>query len=169
MFKRMTALALIAILAGPVAGQTKANESKAVQAAPRQAQPIPRTTFRANMDKEFSQMDIDRDGSLTKKEIEQFQTSQIVAAAQARKRALFAAMDTDHNGVLSQDEFMRLPSNERAPNGAAMLQRFDTNRDGKISLIEYRAGTLVNFDRLDADKDGVVTPAEMKAAGLTPR
>jgi hypothetical protein len=26
--------------------------------------------------------------------------------------------------------------------------------------------TLANFDRLDTDKDGIVTPAEMKAAGI---
>ena len=66
-------------------------------------------------------------------------------------------------------EFMRLPSNEQAPNAAPMIQRFDTNRDSKISQVEYRAGTLANFDRLDADKDGVVTAAEMKAGGLKPR
>jgi Ca2+-binding EF-hand superfamily protein len=47
-----------------------------------------------------------------------------------------------------------------------MLQRFDSNHDGVISLVEYRAGTLANFDKLDTDKDGVVTPAEMKAGGL---
>jgi Ca2+-binding EF-hand superfamily protein len=165
MFKRLIALVFLAALASPVAAQ-KANPAPA--RAP-EAQPIPRAAFLSNMDIEFKKMDADRDGVLTKKEVETYQTSQIIAAAEARKRALFAALDTDHNGVLSPAEFLRLPSNEQAPNAAPMIARFDTNRDSKISLIEYRAGTLANFDRLDADKDGVVTAAEMRAAGLTPQ
>lgn len=166
MFKRMIALLSVAALAAPVAAQPA--KPVAAPAAP-QAQPIPRAVFLSNMDSEFKRMDTDRDGALSKKEIEDFQVSQIIAAAQARKRALFAALDTDHNGALSLAEFMRLPSNEQAPNAAPMIQRFDTNRDSKISQVEYRAGTLANFDRLDADKDGVVTAAEMKAGGLKPR
>ena len=50
-----------------------------------------------------------------------------------------------------------------------MLSREDSNRDQQISLVEDRVATLANFDRLDADKDGVVTSAEMKAGGITPR
>jgi len=163
--KRMIALMLVTTLAAPVAAQA----AQAAKAAAPQAQPIPRAVFLSNMDSEFKRMDTDRDGTLSKREIEDFQTSQIIAAAQARKQALFAALDTDHNGALSPAEFMRLPSNEQAPNAAPMIQHFDTNRDSKISQVEYRAGTLANFDRLDADKDGVVTPAEMKAGGLQPR
>ena len=165
MLKRMIALVSIAALASPAPGQA----AKPAPAAQPQAQPIPRATFLSNMDMEFKKMDADRDGALSKKEIEDFQTSQIIAAAQARKRALFAGLDTDRNGVLSVAEFMRLPSNEQAPSAMPMLARLNSNHDNKISLIEYRAGTLINFDRLDADKDGVVTAAEMKKAGLTPR
>ena len=159
MSKRLIALVFIATLTGPVTAQS---------AKPAQAQgvPIPRATFLSNMDIEFKKMDSDRDGTLSRKEIETYQTSQIIAAAEARKRALFAALDTDRNGVLSQAEFMRFPSNEQAPNAGPMIARFDTNRDAKISLVEYRAGTLANFDALDADKDGVVTPAEMRAGGI---
>ena len=47
-----------------------------------------------------------------------------------------------------------------------MLSRFDANKDKAISLIEYRGGTLMNFDRLDTDKDGVVSPAEMHSVGI---
>jgi hypothetical protein len=35
--------------------------------------------------------------------------------------------------------------------------------------VEHRAATVANFDRLDADKDGIVTAAEMKAGGILPR
>ena len=40
---------------------------------------------------------------------------------------------------------MRLPSNEQAPNATPMIQRFDTNRDSKISQVEYRAGNAREF------------------------
>ena len=50
-----------------------------------------------------------------------------------------------------------------------MLSRMDSNRDGQVSLVEHRSATLANFDRLDTDKDGNVTAAEMKAGGITPR
>ena len=41
-----------------------------------------------------------------------------------------------------------------------LMGRFDPNRDQTVTLIEWRAATLANFDKLDVDHDGVVTPAE---------
>ena len=156
MFKRSIALAPIAALA-------------AWPRTPLHAQPIPRTVFLSNMDTEFKKMDADHNGVVTKKEVEEYEIGQILAATRAKKQQLFAALDVDHNGALSPEEFARLPLNEPAPNPQATIQRFDTNHDGAISLVEYRAGTLANFDRLDADKDGIVTPAEMKAGGIPPK
>ena len=46
-----------------------------------------------------------------------------------------------------------------------ILARMDLNRDQSISLVEHRTATLANFDRMDTDKNGIVTPAEIKAAG----
>ena len=40
------------------------------------------------------------------------------------------------------------------------------NKDGRIGLIEHGGGKLSHYDRIDSDKDGVVTVAEMKAAGV---
>ena len=58
-------------------------------------------------------------------------------------------------------------ADERAlPNAAPVLAQTDTNRDGQITMVEYRAGKLANFDRMDSDKDGIVSVAEMKAAGV---
>jgi len=48
-----------------------------------------------------------------------------------------------------------------------MLTRMDSNKDKQINPVEYRAATLLNFDRLDADKDGYVSAAEMKAGGVS--
>jgi Ca2+-binding EF-hand superfamily protein len=131
-----------------------------------QAQPIPRTQFIADMDTQFRKMDADKNGLLSRVEIEQFQKLTAIAEAQARNRALFAQLDADKNGQLSPAEFARVNAPAPAANATPMLNREDGNRDGQISLVEHRTATLANFDRLDTDKDGTVTPAEMKAGGI---
>jgi Ca2+-binding EF-hand superfamily protein len=110
---------------------------------------LPRAQFIADMDNEFRKMDADKNGQLTRAEIEQYQKLQAMAQGRSRNRALFAQLD--------------------AANGQPMIARMDGNRDSQVSLVEHRAATVANFDRLDADKDGIVTAAEMKAGGITPR
>lgn len=56
-----------------------------------------------------------------------------------------------------------------AANAQPMLSRMDGNRDNQVSLVEHRTATQANFDRLDTDKDGNVTAAEMQAGGVKPR
>jgi len=121
------------------------------------------------MDSEFRKMDADKNGLLTKTEIEQYQKLQAVAQAAARNRALFAQLDTDKNGQLSKAEFAKIATPAPAANAQPILASRDLNRDGQISLVEHRTATLANFDRLDSDKDGIVTAAEMKAGGIAPR
>lgn len=135
-------------------------------ASPPQPEPIARANFILTMDAEFKKMDADKNGSLTRNEIEAFQRATALLAAQQRNAALFQALDKDQNGQLSAAEFGGLPMNVPQPNAAQELAQVDTNRDGKVTMVEFRAGKLVNFDRMDADKDGVVSPAEMRAAGL---
>ena len=130
------------------------------------AEAISRAQFVAQMDSQFRRMDADQNGQLTKAEIEQFQTEAAVAEAKARNRARFAELDTDRNGRLSPAEFAATTPPPPAANGQPMLTRGDGNRDNQISLAEHRIVTLANFDRLDTNRDGVVTPAEMKAGGI---
>jgi len=66
--------------------------------------------------------------------------------------------------MLSPGEFAGLLRNLPVPDVSAQMQRFDTNRDQVITLVEYRTATLANFDRLDADKDGIVTERELAAS-----
>lgn len=133
------------------------------------AQPVPRTTFIQTMEAEFRAMDADRNNVLTKKEIEDFQRAASAQAIQQRKAAIFQTLDKDRNGSLSAGEFAALPVSLPPPNAGPALAQTDGNRDGSVTLVEYRAGKLVNFDRMDTDKDGIVTPTEMKAAGLIAR
>jgi len=133
------------------------------------AQPIPRAQFIAQMDSQFHQIDADKNGQLTRTEIEQHQQQSAIAEAKARNRAQFTELDTNKNGQLSPTEFAKLTPPTAAANAGPMLAREDGNRDSQIILVEHRSATLANFDRLDTDKDGVVTPAEMKAGGIAPR
>ena len=126
---------------------------------------LPRAQFIADMDGQFRKMDADRDGQVSRLEIEQFQKASIVAASRARNRQLFAGLDTDKNGQISPTEFLRVPMNTPNTNPQLILN-FDSGRDGKVSLLEHRTATLANFDRLDTDKDGNVSVAEGRAGGV---
>lgn len=138
--------------------------------APAAAQPLPRAVFLSNMDQEFSKMDADKNGQVTREEAAAFNRAAALATAGTRNAALFRQLDADHNGSISAVEFRRLISPPPPQiNGQQFINSMDSNRDGKVSLVEHRAATVTNFDRIDSDKDGVVTPAEMKAAGLSPR
>jgi Ca2+-binding EF-hand superfamily protein len=131
--------------------------------------PLPRTQFMAGMEGEFRKMDADKNGQLTRTEIEQFQTQQLAAQARVRNKALFGQLDKDKNGQLSPAEFAKIATPAPVANGQQMIARMDGNRDSQISLAEHRTATLANFDRIDRDKDGIVTAAEMKAGGVKPR
>jgi hypothetical protein len=154
-----------AATAAPKPAQAQVQAPAQPQRSGTAARAVSRAAFLASMDSEFRKMDADKDGTVTRAEIEGFERAVSVLKAQARNRQLFARLDADRNGQLTAAEFARLAA--PAPvNAAPVLTRMDLNRDQSITLIEYRTGTLANFDRMDADKDGIVTPAEMKTAGV---
>ena len=121
------------------------------------------------MDAQFSKIDGNGDGQLTRQEIEEFEKQRALAEAQARNEAWFDQLDLNKNGQLSAKEFAKLVNVSPTANASPMLSREDGNRDGQISLVEHRSATLANFDRIDADKDGVASLEEMKAGGIAPR
>ena len=162
----LIAAAMAMLVDCPAHGQVKKPAETPQPAGP---QPIKRTAFIAQMDSQFSKMDADKNGHLTKAEIEQFQQSQALAEAQERNRALFAQLDADKNRQLSPAEFAKLVAASPPTDATPIMARIDGNRDGQVTPSEYRTATLANFDRLDTDKNGTVTPVEMKAGGVAPR
>lgn len=154
----LTALAA----AAPSLAQTKGAKAPGDQS-------LVRATFAAQMDAQFRQIDTDGNGQLTVAEIEQFENAKALAEAQARNEKLFDQLDINKNGQISAAEFAKLARAPAAISAQPMLSREDSNRDGQVSLIEHRTATLSNFDRLDTDKDGTVTAAEMRAGGIAPR
>lgn len=108
-----------------------------------------------------------------------------------RRAGLFDRLDTDKNGSISRAEFdahaaardqrraarggeMRGRGHGRmmrahrmgmmAGFGAAMFERMDGDKDGRVSLAEATARALSMFDRADANRDGTVTVEERRAA-----
>lgn len=89
-----------------------------------------------------------------------------VSRADAQKAAeeRFAAADTDHDGVISEDErSARRGDGHRGPGGGGM-RRADKDGDGRITREEFLAAQLERFDSQDADKDSQLTRAERDAA-----
>lgn len=143
--------------------------ASAAQAQSTGPQPILRAAFVAQMDAQFGKIDSDKNGQLSRAELEQHEMQKALAEAQARNEALFDQLDVNKNGQISATEFAKLVAAPSAISVQPMLTRMDGNRDGQVSLVEHRTATLANFDRLDTDRNGVVTPAEMKAGGIAPR
>lgn len=92
-----------------------------------------------------------------------------------RRDTHFAAMDSDKNGALSEAEFtaghaaMGANNGEgkrgkhKGKRGGMMMERADTNGDKAISKDEFTTAAMTRFDRMDADKNGVISAAERQA------
>jgi Ca2+-binding EF-hand superfamily protein len=137
-----------------------------LSAAPAVAQPaatgMARTKLQADAEAEFARVDVNKDGQMSRTEIETFQTARLAEALNARTKAVFAELDSDKNGQLSAAEFARLNPPRKAD--AASVLTVDSNKDGQVSLAEHRTAALKTFDDLDANKNGILTPAEVDAA-----
>ncbi|WP_299349953.1 EF-hand domain-containing protein [uncultured Shimia sp.] len=114
---------------------------------------------RGPMPMEFSQLDINGDGQMTKEEMQAFGEQR------------FAEADTDGDGFLSMEEMKAHMVKEIEArfdkHGDKMLERKDANGDGKLSLEEMRPNEKRQdkmFARMDADSDGVITQEEFDAA-----
>ncbi len=77
----------------------------------------------------------------------------------------FSATDTDADGFLTTAE-LEMAAMERAKQRVAeMMERMDADGDGKIALAEMKARRDPSrmFDRVDSDSDGTISQAEFDA------
>lgn len=117
----------------------------------------------ANAEGEFTRVDVNKDGQMSRVEIENFQRTTATTMMANRNKSIFTALDADKNGQLSAVEFAKL--NSGAPKvDASNVLRIDTNKDGQVSLAEHRTATLATFTEIDANKDGVITESEVATA-----
>jgi len=134
-----------------------------------EAKPVTRAEISSQLDSNFKMLDSNGDKVLSKTEIEAAQARSVAQAqAEVAKRieAEFARMDTNGDGQLSLAEVKAAAPPPHIGGADEMLQKLDTNKDGRIGQDEYRAVPLANFDRLDTDKDGAVSPVEQRAASM---
>lgn len=117
-------------------------------------------------------------------------TSAHAQAGQERVMQVFATADTNHDGVITQNEFEaarlqqfgRLDRNgdgvittsdfgrlaQRRADLASRLDQMiteaDANHDGKVTREEFASAPMPMFERLDANHDGVVDRQELAQA-----
>jgi len=96
-----------------------------------------------SMPNALARFDKNNDGKLDRKEVEEM--------LKALKERLAAR--TPPGGAVDLDKRL-----------AMILERMDTNKDGKISKDEAKGPLADNFDRIDANKDGFLDKEELKRA-----
>jgi Ca2+-binding EF-hand superfamily protein len=87
----------------------------------------------------------------------------------AHRAAIFAASDSNGDGTLNSDELAARQLarfTESLPERTArMLERQDDNGDGTLSVDEMSEGPMEDhFARIDSDNDGAISQAEAEAA-----
>jgi len=94
--------------------------------------------------------------------------------AAAWRESVFAAMDTDDDNELTQEEYMAVRMGSGGKRNAerqkmkqqqkqARFTPMDEDKSGKVSKVEWMASGKAEFEAADADKDGSVTPWEFCA------
>ena len=109
-------------------------------------------------------LDTNQDGRISPQEV----------AGQPELAKAFASMDLNHDGYIANSEVQTLSQQRIAATNSqlrdARVQRFDkadTNKDGKLSLAEAKAGMpqiAAAFTALDSQKHGYLTRDEVAGA-----
>jgi Ca2+-binding EF-hand superfamily protein len=107
---------------------------------------------------DFATLDTDKDGKVTKAEVDAFHAAQVKAA------------DANGDGKLSADELATMQISAMTARitarAAKMVELMDTDKDGALSAAELAVppGPEMMFDKIDANSDGAITQAEIDAA-----
>ena len=164
----VTATAPAMAAAPSAAAPLRLASAQAPGAKPAQQRPATRADMIKQSEANFQKVDTNNDRALSKAEIDAAQArsqQQATLNIQQRLNQEFTKLDTDRNGQLSQAEFRAAaPVRPTGTASATALQRLDSNKDGKISVDEYRAPMLAGFDRIDANKDGTISADERARA-----
>ena len=139
------------------------------QTAAPAAETVTRASISARLDADYADLDSDKDGKASRAEIEKRiadETAEDLATVTKRRDEAFKKIDANGDGQISKSEYEAGVPLPKVPpvDAAPMLARFDSDKDGAITVAEFRAPTLTNFDKLDTNKDGTLSPAEQKAA-----
>lgn len=86
----------------------------------------------------------------------------------AGNKAQFAALDANHDGVVTKDELVaamtaRFGSAPPQPIVDRIFASLDTNGDGKATADEVEKHAEERFDKWDTNHDGTLSPEEIQA------
>lgn len=77
------------------------------------------------------------------------------------RRARFAKMDRNRDGYFSDDDLPRMVRKRAGEKVDRVVQALDSNRDGRLSRLEFVDGPTRLFDLGDADRNGLIDRYEM--------
>lgn len=107
---------------------------------------------------DIAKVDADKDGKISKAEIEAYRAAEL------------AAVDANKDGLLSAEELAAMHVRAMTERAGAMAQRMverlDGDGDGLLSAAELASRPMPAkvFDRVDANEDGFIDQAEIDAA-----
>lgn len=116
----------------------------------------------------WKRADADRDGFLTK---EEFSTLERIGKLPAKKRdRLFARFDKNGDGKIGRNEILAAAKGRGGKRPMPRLWELDTDKSGSVSYEEFSTGKPFArfpekrrrklFDRLDTNRDGVISRAD---------
>jgi Ca2+-binding EF-hand superfamily protein len=96
-------------------------------------------------------MDKDRNGTVSKTEFMSFMSSE------------FDRLDVNRGGALDVREFSRtrLRGGLARRDVVGLIRLMDEDRNGEVSKAEFLSFASAEFDRIDADRSGSLTPKEL--------
>ena len=97
-----------------------------------------------------TKFDADKDGKVSKAEF-------------LAQRPGFDKVDANKDGAVTAEEVKAMPAaKKRGASGAGFVDRFDTDKDGKVSAAEYDEKRGKAFEAMDKNKDSFVDEGELK-------
>lgn len=102
----------------------------------------------------FERFDVNGDGQITREEIS------VVRAERLTE------VDADGDGFVTADELEAAAAERARERVARIIELRDADGDGKLSLEEMEPGERASarFNRVDQDRDGIISQAEFDAA-----
>jgi len=105
-------------------------------------------------DRVMERLDTDTDGRISQAEAE--------ALGVERAMRRFVRLDTDQDGFVTKSEIDDARDRSVTRIQARIMARFDANGDDRISAVEADITRERRFARIDRDRDGAVTVAELR-------
>jgi Ca2+-binding EF-hand superfamily protein len=144
------------------------------------AQKAEQRAQRFDPSKIFDRLDLNHDGRITVAEAQAERSQRLQAKGGEHAPAhgggftgLFARADSNKDGAVTRAEFETMGEQLRTRmqhasmarrGGSRLFETADSNKDGRISQAELQQSALANFDRMDLNHDGTITPEERQQA-----